>query len=211
MESVQAFAAVREIDFEAEALDGLLDPERGLGGSPGCDLQRHGAAPIQRLGRQDFEARDAGAQAHGQLASPVGILVRGKRQELAQVTAASQVERVPVPGQPFDLGLRPLEPGAAPRCRQGQSLVAGKVAVVVDGRWLQQASVDLRVGIQGGVEGAPVRGALLPAVRMTGARMRAPSTIADRGCRPSPHLHDSRGSSGCRTGCRPARRAARGR
>ena len=104
------------------------------------------------MGRQGFEARDAGAQAHGQLAPPAGILVRGKRQELAQVTPASQIKRVSVPGQPFDLGLRPLEPGAAPRCRQGQSLVAGKVAVVVDGQWLQQAPVDLRVGIKGGIE-----------------------------------------------------------
>ena len=68
------------------------------------------------------------------------------------MTPASQIERVPVPGQPFDPGLRPLEPGAAPRRRQGQSHVAGKVVVVVD-RWrLQQAPVDLRVGIEGGIE-----------------------------------------------------------
>ena len=75
MKLFQFFTVVPDVHFQAETVDGFLDPERRFGGSPGRDSHWHESPTVERLGRQGFKTGDTGADAFGQFALLFGIAI----------------------------------------------------------------------------------------------------------------------------------------
>ena len=150
MQPVQPFTAIRDVRFEAKAVDRFFDPERRFRRRPGTDAQRHRAGSFQRLRWQGLQAGDATAEIADQTGSLV-VVTDGKVPEPAQVTPSGQAERVRIARQTLDLFSGPFEIGVAPRGLQIQSLRAGTDGAFV-GRRVKQAAIDVRLRFESRIE-----------------------------------------------------------